>query len=355
MWYYLTFVLLSVLLILRVAEKHIRIVFFLIVSCISMLSFFVEPSDTWDLYRHYETIGLYGDMGLDWVLANRIDDNPLTALYLFVFSYLNDPRFFALCTIFITYGFVFMLLHEVIKDYNLSRKTIAWISLYLLSNWNYLLVVSNCRIFMLYSIIAYLFYMELVKDRFHALSLVVYIAACFFHYGIILVLIARLVIYAKRFVRGDIALVLLSIVLLSSYNYLLPLLGSISLTNTIEDKIIAYQGYKVFGTLQYVSSLANIILVACIFAYSRWKELDKSNFSLIAIITLAIIFMQVANYQIIIRETCLVASFALVPTIPLFAKYRSHLLISLFKVESIVILLYRCWYEYALLNYNFVV
>ena len=152
MWYYLTFVLLSVLLILRVAEKHIRIVFFLIVSCISMLSFFVEPSDTWDLYRHYETIGLYGDMGLDWVLANRIDDNPLTALYLFVFSYLNDPRFFALCTIFITYGFVFMLLHEVIKDYNLSRKTIAWISLYLLSNWNYLLVVSNCRIFMLYSV-----------------------------------------------------------------------------------------------------------------------------------------------------------------------------------------------------------
>lgn len=353
MWYYLIFVLLSTLLVSRVQERRLRLVFFIIVSYLSIFSFFVDPVETWDLFRHYQTIELYGDMGLDWVLSTRIDDNPLTALYLYLFSYLSEPRFFVFCTIFITYGFTFMLLYEVNKDYHLNRKSLAWITLYLLSNWNYLLVVSNCRIFMLYAIVAYLFYMELVKDKYHFLSMIVYVAACFFHYGIVIVLLSRIVVYAHKFIKSDLAIVLTSIILLSSYTYLLPLLGSNVLTSTIEDKIVAYQGYKVFGTLQYVSSLANILLVGCIFSYSRRKEIEKTDFMLISIVTLAVIILQITNYQIIIRETCLVASLVIVPAVALFSKYNSNILITLLKMESVTILAYRCWYEYALLNYNF--
>lgn len=354
MWYYLSFVFLSVLLVSQVSKKRLGLAFFIIVSIISALSFFVDPNETWDLFRHYQSIELYGDMGLDWIIANRLDDNPLTSLYLYCFSYLSDPRFFVFCTIFITYGFTFKLLFEITKDYNLGRKSIAWITLYLLSNWNYLLVVSNCRIFMLYAIIAYLFYMELVKDKYHVLSLVVYIAACFFHYGIVIVLIARLVLYTHKFIKSDIALIIISIILFSSYSYILPLLGSNTLINTIEEKIIAYQEYKVFGTLQYISSLANILLVAVIFAYSHWKEANKTDFSLISIISIFIIFLQITNYQIIIRETCLLASFVIIPAAALFTNNYPRNLITLFKLESIAILVYRCWYEYALLNYTFV-
>lgn len=353
MWYYLVFILVSELLVLRSSARNLQYVFMLIVVSLASLSFFIETSETWDLYRHHETITMYGELGLDWVLSNRLDQNPLTVLFLYVFSLVNEPRLFQFVAVLVTYGFTLMLLFEVQKEFRISRKSIAWILFYLLSNWNYVLVVGNCRIFMLYAIIAYLFYIEFVRDRHHLLSLIVYIAACFFHYGIAVVLVARIIIYVKKYVKNNVLLILLSIVAFSCYSYILSFMGSNALMTTIGDKVIAYQAYKVFGIWQYTSSLINIVLVLFVFINS-WLRSNKSNYNLTCLVVFISIFVHITNYQIIIRETCLVSSLAIVPLVPLFSKNTSTLS-ALIKIESIVILIYRCWYEYGLLDFSFII
>lgn len=355
MWYFLFFVIIAVLCILKAPETRLKFVFSLVVLALSALSFFVAPSESWDLFRHYETIELYGDQGLDWVIAFRLDQNPLTALYLYSFSFLSDTRFFAFVTILITYGFTFLLLYEAKKDYNLNRNSVAWLSFYLLSNWNYLLVTSNCRIFMLYAIVAYFFYMELVRDRHHVIAPIVYVASCFFHYGIVIVLVARFVLYLQSFVKNSVMLTFILFLFIATYSYLLPMLSSYSLVETIESKIESYQAYNVFGTLQYASSLANIILVAFIFALTKMKDIVNTKFTTVSIFTLLIIATQITNYQIIIRETCIVSSFAIVPLIAIICEKKHQTIISAVKFESIIMLAYRCWYEYTVLDYNFVI
>ena len=355
MLYFLFLVLFSTILISRTDDSKLKYVFAIIVFALSMLSFFVEPTETWDLFRHYEKIMLYSDTGLDWVIENRLDKNPLTELFLYLFTYVPDHRLFAFCVIFITYGFTFLLLYEARKDYCISRSNMAWISFFLLSNWNYLLVVSNCRIFMLYAIVAYLFYMELVRDKYHKVAITVYIASCFFHYGIMIVVAGRLALYFRRFLKNDTFIVLLSIIMVTGYSYLFSLLGSSVLTDILEEKIAFYQGYTVFGTWQYLSSLSNIILVFCLVLYVRRSFRVKDLFNLISIITIVAIFLHVTNYQIIIRETCLASLLAIIPSLDILEKSKSNILAVTFKLEAVIILLYRCWYEYSYLSFDFVI
>ena len=156
----LLFYLFSLLLLASSSRRTIPYVFVLIVIGLSVVSFFYTPLETSDLYRHHENIVLYGEMGFDWVLENRLNINPLSHLLYYVFSFLGEPRLYASFSIFITYGFIFLLLHRLSIFYGLSKKSIFLLSTFLLLNWNYLMVVSNCRIFMLYSIIAYFYYME---------------------------------------------------------------------------------------------------------------------------------------------------------------------------------------------------
>ena len=349
LWLFYT---ISVLLTYWSNKRNLKILFVFIVALISAISFFYVPSESADLSRHFETIVLYGDMGLEWVTQNRFDINPLTSLLFYAFSFIGDLRWFISFSAFVTYGFTFLLIYKISRYYQLKSSTVALLTMFVLYNWNYLMVVSNCRIFMLYAIIAYLFYEEFIEDRRHKTALIIYLASILFHYGILLVLIPRFFLYLYKPQNKSIYLWMAVVGALLLYlgvsNYQAILFDSIS------EKVEGYKQYNVFGTWQFLNSLV-CILLCCYYSFKNRRlvlEINKYNIAYWLIVLL--IFLQISNFQVIYRESNLVASLAIVFFAISLKKEQSNSMKHVIAIQSVFSLVYSFVYVYPHMNFNFV-
>lgn len=327
--------------------------FFLIVLCISIISFFYAPTESADLYKHYANIEFYGDMGLDWILENRTNLNPLTHLLLYVFSFVGEPRLFSSFCTFITYGFSLLLLHRASKFFSLNKLEIVLLMMFLLFNWNYLLVASNCRIFMLYAIVAYFFYMEFVEDRSHKTALVVYLASILFHYGILLVVLPRFLLYFYKPTNKIVYLLAVIVIVVLTYtggsNYEKIFLDSVL------DKVEGYKDYKTFGKLQFLNSLI-VVLMCCFYAIKkRFYLMDIKRFSLIFWLITILIFLQISNFQIIYRESNLIVSLSVVLFSQVLSKDKDYTMLQIIALQSIISLIYSFIYVYPYIDFIFVI
>ena len=328
-------------------------VYFLITIGISVLSFFYVPSESADLYRHFETIKFYGEMGLDWVLENRCNLNPLTSLLFYVFSFVEETRLFTSFCTFVTYGFSLLLLYRASKFYSLNKHLIVLLTMFLLFNWNYLLVASNCRIFMLYSIIAYFFYMEFVENRSHKTAFVIYIASVFFHYGIMLVIIPRFFMYLYKPANKIVYLWAVIFVAFFAYkgvsNYEAILLESVS------NKIEGYKEYNVFGTWQFLNSLV-CVLLCCFYALKRRIYLVSiSKYYILFWCIIVFMFLQISNYQVLYRESNFVASLSIVMFSCIFRSCNDKGMRQIIRAQSIVTLIYSFVYVYPYMDFIFII
>lgn len=331
---------------------NIHKIFIFIVVGIGVLSFFYAPSEDADLYRHYESIEFYGEMGLDWVLKNRCDLNPLSSLLLYVFSFFNDPRFFASFSTIITYGFTFMLLYRVSIFYSLSKNTIFILSAFLLLNWNFLLVVSNCRIFMLYAIIAYFFYMEYIEGRFHKTAFVVYILSIFFHYGILLIVVPRIFMYLYKPTSKMVYFWIFILILLFIYK------GNTILQSFWVDlvlkKVEGYEQYTTFGILQYLNSLFCIITCCICIIGGEYPIYPNKKYLILFWINIFMILFQITNYQVVYRESNIIASLSVVPFSQLmYNETNKEMLKIVLIVQSIMTFVYYLCFVYQTIEFNF--
>lgn len=347
------FYVLSVLFTIVSNHRNLSKVFFLIVVCISTISFFYAPTESADLYRHFANIEFYGDMGLDWVLENRINLNPLTHLLFYVFSFIGEPRLFTSFCTFITYGFSFLLLYRVSNFYSLNKSTIVLLTIFLLFNWNYLLVASNCRIFMLYAIIAYFFYMEFVEDRFHKSALVVYFASILFHYGILLVVIPRFLLYLYKPTNKIVYLWAILIVIFFAYkgvsSYEAIFLDSVS------DRVESYNDYKVFGKWQFFNSLIVVLLSSFYVIRKKSYLIDIKRFSLLFWFIEALIFLQISNFQVIYRESNLIVSLSIVFFSRILSSNNDHVMRQIIGMQSIISIVYSFVYVYSYMDFIFII
>ena len=348
------FYIFSLLLLVISSKRTIPRVFVLIVVGMSVMSFFFVASEASDLYRHYENIVLYGETGLEWVIENRCDINPLTSLLLYGFSFLGEPRFFASFSVLITYGFIFLLLHKLSIIYGLSKKSIFILSAFLLLNWNYLLVVSNCRIFMLYSIIAYFYYMEFYEGKFHKSALVVYIVSVLFHYGILLVLIPRFLLYLYKPADKKIYLYMLLLVFVCVF-FGRTMFQSV-LIDSVADKIEGYQRYSTFGLLQYINSLFSVVTCCICVFLGEYYVLRNRRYFILFIITIIILIMQLSNYQVVYRESNVIASLSVILLAQGVASGKNCSLIrTILVIQTATTFVYYLFYEYQFIEYNFIV
>ena len=350
----LSFYIFSLLLITFVRKANLSWVYCIIVTCISVLSFFYAPNDSADLSRHFDSIMQFGDMGLDWVLENKCDINPLTSLLFYAFSFFGEPRLFASFSVFVTYSFIFLLLHRVTQHYFLTKPEVTVLATFLLFNWNYLLIVSNCRIFMLYAVVIYFFYMEFIEDTYHRTAFLVYVASLFFHYGILLVLIPRFLLYLYKpkrkstYIIAAIVLSLLGYVCVSSYQ-------SIFLDSLME-KVEGYKNYKVFGLLQYVNSLFCIVICGFYLLYKH-KIVRYCNirYFIVSCLLFLLILFQITNYQVIYRESNLVASLSIVLFAQMFVTEKNENLKTIIYLQSGICFLYYVMFVYKFIDFKYVV
>lgn len=350
----LLFYLFSLLLLASSSRRTIPYVFVLIVIGLSVVSFFYTPLETSDLYRHHENIVLYGEMGFDWVLENRLNINPLSHLLYYVFSFLGEPRLYASFSIFITYGFIFLLLHRLSAFYGLSKKSIFLLSAFLLLNWNYLMVVSNCRIFMLYSIIAYFYYMEFYENKCHKSALIVYIASVFFHYGILLVVIPRFLLYLYRPTNRKVYLYMFLFILLYLFVGRHMLLSI--LVESVAEKIERYENYSTFGRLQYYNSIFTILTCCLCVVIERLDVPRNRRYYILFFITIFILLLQVSNYQVVYRESNFIASLSVILLAQVITgKKYSGLIRTILSVQTAITFVYYLVYEYQFIGFNFIV
>lgn len=327
-----------------------------LVVFLSYLSFNICTNSAWDVYRHLETIELYKQVGLDWVLDNRMDLNPLTHLYFYLFTFV-DARYFPATTVFITYFIPFYLIYKSANRFNLGGVDVLIITFFLISNLNYLLVVSNCRLYLLYALFAYFIYMELVESKFKIVSWIFYFLAPFFHYGILPLICCRLILlFRKRYIVSD-SVIIVSLLLLSlGYMYLLPMLNSIGLSS-VSDKLTYYQEYTVFGTWQYINSMSCIILVS-VMGYLCYKHGRKNVTFLFYILCLAAFLIgQLSSYQLIYRSSNFLAMIAVVPFALILTdeerlmKYR-YIIIYAIIIQSAYSFIYNFTYVYNGISFD---
>lgn len=334
-------------------HRNLSTVFFLIVVCISIISFFYVPTESADLYKHFANIEFYGDMGLDWVLENRTNLNPLTHLLLYAFSFVEDQRLFTSFCTFITYGFNLLLLYRAAKYYSLDKSKIVLLMMYLLFNWNYLLVASNCRIFMLYAIIAYFFYMEFVEDRFHKSALIVYLVSILFHYGILLVVIPRLLLYLYKPKNKIVYLWSILIVIFFAYKGLSSY--ETIFLDSVSDKIEGYNEYKVFGKWQFLNSLI-VVLLCCFYVIKKKLYLiDMKRFSFLFWLIVALIFLQISNFQVIYRESNLIVSLSIIFFSKIFSSNNDLAMRQIIGTQSIISIVYSFVYVYPYMDFIFII
>lgn len=351
-WLFL-FYILSLFLTAVCNKRNLHRIYLLITVGISMLSFFYVPSESADLYRHWESIKFYGEQGLDWVLENRCNINPLTSLLFYIFSFVGEIRLYASFCTFITYGFSLLLLYRVSVFYSLSKQAIVLLTMFLLFNWNYLLVASNCRIFMLYSIIAFFFYMEFVEKRLHKTAFVVYIASVFFHYGILLVIIPRLFMYLYK--PANKLVYLWAIILVAFFAYKGTSNYEAILLESVSDKIEGYKEYNVFGTWQYLNSLA-CVLLCCFYVFKRRNYLNNiKKYVMLFWLIIAFLFLQITNFQVLYRESNLTASLSIVLFANILWSYKDQRMEQIIMIQSIITFIYSLVYVYPHMDFMFVI
>lgn len=333
---------------------NIHKIFIFIVVAISVLSFFYLPPETADLYRHYETIEFYGEMGLKWVLENQCDINPLTSLLLYIFSFLDEPRFYASFTTIITYGFSFMLLYKVSMFYSLTKNSILLLSAFILINYNYLMTVSNNRIFMLYAIVSYFFYMDFIEERFHKTAFCVYILSVFFHYGIILVVVPRLFMYFYKPASKRVYFYFLVLLILFIYKGEL-ILQSFWL-DLVADKVDGYKHYTTFGILQYSNSLFCIITCCTCIILGKYPIYQNSKYQILFWLILSILLFNSTNYQVVYRGSNLITSLSIVPFAQMmYDDTKQELLKIVLAIQCVITLAYYLFYEYQFVDFKFVI
>lgn len=348
----LLFYIVSLSLVAFSSKRDIPRIFMVIVASLGVLSFFYTPNEEADLYRHYENIVFYGEMGLEWVLENRTHINPLTSLLLYSFSLFDEPRMFASFSVLVTYGFSFALIYKVSKFYSLSQSKIFFLSAFVLLNWNYLLVVSNCRIFMLYAILAYYFYMEFIEDRCHKSAIVVYLASVLFHYGILLILVPRLFLYLYN-QNNKFFYVLLLVMLVLSVTFA-DSLYQIVLFKSMLEMAEAYEDYKTFGVLQYLNSILCIVVccLSCIVHRARLSE--NKEFQYLFWLIILLILFQITNFQVVYRESNVIASLSVVLFAQIIKLGNHNFMRTILSTQCFITFMYYLWFVYSYMEFKFV-
>ena len=302
-----------------ISKRMYKLYLVAILATIVYFSFHLQITPNMDLYRRLSEMELYREMGFQWVLENRMEDNPLGTLLFYGFSLLNDYRWVPAITAFICYGIAFYLLIKCADRYNLSKKSMNCLLLFFCLCFYYDHAVTNIRIYVCYALISLFLYKEVIENKCKIISWIVYVMCCYLHYAALPFVVIRLclVIYRKK--KNSLGALILITVCLSMFVSLLSSLfsGAGGVIGTAISKINGYEDYTTFGLFQFVSSILRIIPLTMLCLYVvRYgsKNVEKEMEICVYIVLLCILLLCMSNqYQLIYRTPNFLHYLGMVP------------------------------------------
>jgi len=290
------------------SKKNYKYFLIIVLAVLMYYAYHYDYHPGTDLYRRVEEMELYRRVGFDYVVENRLNTNPLSALFFYFFSIFDNPGVLPAFTVFICYGIGFSLLLKCYDRFDLSIEQRNLLYAVFMLSFYYDQAISNIRIYICFAIVSYFMYEEIIERKYKILSWIMYVACCFFHYAILPFVSLRLLLFVKkRFKNSDIILIVGTILLFVMGERVLSVFVKMgSVFQTLYDKMDAYETYSRFGTWQYLSSIVRLIFFTCVLFYVKNKsqDFDKKDdyITFYMICVCAMIVVMYNNYQFVFRS-----------------------------------------------------
>ena len=305
-----------------ISEKRKKIYYVFIALIFGILSYSIYPNIHLDLSRMYLEMESLKNLPVSELFSNDLFlTTPTYALYIYIIGKIGIMRLFQASTTFVIYLLMLLMIRDVSKRRQLSKKTelVLILSFFLINN--FVTAVSGVRFYFATTIFIYVLYKELIYKIKFRKCLVIYILCCLFHNSVAILLFFRLLLplYEKsKYIKILInAILLLWTFFKNGIILILREFPNIPFLYTTGYKLSAYdseQANLVANVELYTFvALTLLIIITIIFIFYKIIEKNKrqnnqnnrQDGSLDNYITMIVFFLfgSIAEYHIFIRFT----------------------------------------------------
>lgn len=179
------------------AGRNRKFVLVLTFAFLSWIALGFEPTPNLDLYRHYETLDTFRNIGYEATVEMRrhsMGDLPVYSMLFYAISFLGNNKLLLVFTYYVVYGCLFSVLSMHIKDEKLSDKhwRIGYAIIMLTTN---AYAMTGVRNMLAFAVVCLFMYIDLRRKKMRILSAVMYILMCFLHDSMMIFVIFRIMLY----------------------------------------------------------------------------------------------------------------------------------------------------------------
>lgn len=288
-------------------KKKVKICFLISCFLLAFISYNIAVYPEMDLFRHYQKLELFRNIGWDSIVSNYLHTNPVFNIYLYLIGVLNNNGWLPAITVFVAYFLIAIKILQYGKKINIANIIIIFCFLFTLFNFNYIWLVSGIRSYLAFAIFSYFIYNELVEGKYKKLCWFVYIGLCFFHYIMVLFLFIRILLFVnKKYTLFIIMSCLIGIMLLLPYiNNIFSSFTNIQLFSLIVEKNIGYQSYSTFGKWQFLFNVIKYLTLISIYFYCRIyrNKYSTRQYDQYVLMIIALLIGTISEYQMFLRTT----------------------------------------------------
>ena len=351
-----------------VKKKYILKYMIVFAAVIGFMSFHLqEPNQASDLYWHYQTLNSFKKLGFAYFsIFNKSESLPLYGLYFYVISLLPDIRFLPAITAFLVYSLNFYLVYRISKKYELHKRSVIILMIFILCNLNYSGVIMGIRFNLAISVCVLGLYLDLIEKKSLLVTLPLYVLPVLMHSSVFIIILLRLLIipfWGKMKNIIAIGLIVVIFILLKELPFIISYLPFAGINQSIDELFYKADLYLqnieqgAFWTVPYYACL--IIFFSYIgirfFLKYKWGEnkIGKTLIFYLLLITMSIVFFD--NY-VVVGRIVIMCNLVSLPIIGTMLKRQSciHKPGTVSYMEALVILesILRLFYYLTLGGYG---
>ena len=351
-----------------VKKKYILKYMIVFAAVIGFMSFHLqEPNQASDLYWHYQTLNSFKKLGFAYFsIFNKSESLPLYGLYFYVISLLPDIRFLPAITAFLVYSLNFYLVYRISKKYELHKRSVIILMIFILCNLNYSGVIMGIRFNLAISVCVLGLYLDLIEKKSLLITLPLYVLPVLMHSSVFIIILLRLLIipfWGKMKNIIAIGLIVVIFILLKELPFIISYLPFAGINQSIDELFYKADLYLqnieqgAFWTVPYYACL--IIFFSYIgirfFLKYKWGEnkIGKTLIFYLLLITMSIVFFD--NY-VVVGRIVIMCNLVSLPIIGTMLKRQSciHKPGTVSYMEALVILesILRLFYYLTLGGYG---
>ena len=238
--------------------KRCKAYAFVLAACLAVIAYSYVPKGESDLTRYFRDMEAANSYSLGAYLAYMGDNLFVINTAFWISGRLGLPHLVPALSTFAVYGIAFYLTTDYATITGMEKN--AWkVILIQFACLNFSAILNNVRNIFAFSIIILAIYFEIVKKKKKAISIPLYILACFIHESAVILVLARVaqIVLRKRIIIAAVLAALVPVVI----NYLFEYYRAIS-------------GYGSFGVI-----VSNLILTSyrAMNSTSRWATVIMTS------------------------------------------------------------------------------